>query len=112
MGGVEIVLTVLISVLTVLGGIFTALQARKANKESTVVTGYDSLVRNLQAEEATQVVTIKAQSDKIVLLERRIELFVRWGRAVIRWYEFIELPPKIEPLPKPHPILELNGGDK
>ena len=112
MTDVQLVITSIIGVLTILGGVATALQARKANKESTVVTGYDTLVKNLQAEEATQVVTIKAQSDRIVLLERRVELFVRWGRAVIRWYEFIELPPKIEPMPKPHPILELNGGDK
>lgn len=112
MTDVQLIITSVIGVLTILGGVYTALQARKANKDSTVVTGYDTLVKNLQAEEATQVVTIKAQSDRIVLLERRVELFVRWGRAVIRWYEFIELPPKIEPMPKPHPILELNGGDK
>jgi len=109
MTDVQLVITSIIGVLTILGGVYTALQARKANQQSTVVTGYDTLVRNLQAEEATHVVTIKAQGDRIVLLERRIELFVRWGREVIRWYQFVELPSNTSPLPRPDPILELNG---
>jgi hypothetical protein len=112
MTDVQIIITSVIGVLTILGGVYTAVQARRANKESTVVTAYDALVKNLQAQEASQVVTIKAQSDRIVLLERRIELFVRWGRAVIRWYEFIELPDEAQPLPTPHPILELNGDER
>ena len=112
MTDVQIIITSVIGVLTILGGIYTAVQARKANKESTVVTGYDALVKNLQAQEASQVVTIKAQSDRIAVLERRNELFVRWGRAVIRWYQLIELPNGASPMPIPHPILELNGDEQ
>lgn len=112
MSGVQIILTTLISVLTVLGGVFTALQARKANKESTVVTGYDSLVQHLQEESIAHNKEIKLQSDRIILLERRIEMFLRWGRAVIRWYESIEYLSDTSRLPTPYPILELNGEGK
>jgi hypothetical protein len=107
MTGVQIILTTLISVLTVLGGVFTALQARKANRESTVVTGYDSLTKNLQAEVATQGEEISEQHARITILERKLDLFVRWGRAVIRWYESKDS----SPLPKPHTLLELNGTE-
>jgi len=111
MGGVEIILTVLISVLTVLGGVFTALQARKANKDSTVVSGFDSLTEHLQAEVTTLGSEVQEQHAKIAVLERKVDLFVRWGRAVIRWYESITFSEKIAPLPKPHSLLELNGTE-
>lgn len=105
MTDVAIIVTSIIGLLTILGGIYTALQARKASKESTVVTGYDSLTKNLQVEVASQGEEIGAQRDKIVALERKLDLFVRWGRSVIRWYESKE----DSPLPKPHALLELNG---
>lgn len=105
----QIVVTSVIGVLTILGGAYTALQARKANQQSTVVTGYDTLVRNLQAELESRTATIKEISAKIVGLEQRDYLFTRWGKAVIRWYDSITLPKGSSPLPKPHPSLELNG---
>jgi hypothetical protein len=107
MANAQIVIGPLLGLLTILGGIYTALQARKANKETVVVTGYDSLVHNLQAELATNASTLQAQSDRIVLLERRLDHYVRWGRSVIRWYESKDS----SPLPTPHPILELNGKE-
>lgn len=107
----QVIIGPLLALLTILGGIYTALQARKANKESTVVTGYDSLVRNLQAELATNASEIQAQGDRIVLLERKLDLFVRWGRAVIRWYESTSILEEDSTLPTPHPILELNGKE-
>lgn len=103
----QVIVGPLLALLTILGGVYTALQARKANKESTVVTGYDSLVKNLQAELATNASALQAQGDRIVLLERKLDLFVRWGRAVIRWYESKD----DSTLPPPHPILELNGKE-
>lgn len=107
----QIIVTTIIGLLTILGGIYTAFQARKANKESTVVTGYDSLTRNLQAELATQSEELVEQHAKIAVLERKVDLFVRWGRAVIRWYESITFSEKISPMPKPHTLLELNGTE-
>lgn len=104
---VDVIIGPLLALLTILGGVYTAVQARKANKESIVVTGYDSLVKNLQSEAATHVTEITQQSDRIVLLERKLDLFVRWGRAVIGWYESNDS----SPLPTPHPILELNGKE-
>lgn len=103
----DVIIGPLLALLTVLGGVYTAVQARRANQESTVVTGYDSLVKNLQSEAATHAVEITEQGDRIVLLERKLDLFVRWGRAVIRWYESNDH----SPLPIPHPILELNGKE-
>jgi hypothetical protein len=102
---VQIIIGPLLGLLTVLGGVYTALQARKANKETVVVTGYDSLVKNLQDSLAKNASTLQAQGDRIVLLERRLDHYVRWGRSVIRWYESKDS----SPLPSPHPILELNG---
>lgn len=107
MANAQIIIGPLLAILTILGGIYTALQARKANKETVVVTGYDSLVHNLQAALATNASTLDAQRDRILLLERRLDHFVRWGRSVIRWYES-----EVHyPLPTPPPILELNGVD-
>lgn len=106
MANAQIIVGPLLAILTILGGIYTALQARKANKETVVVTGYDSLVKNLQEALATNASTLDAQRDRILLLERRLDHFVRWGRSVIRWYES-----EIQyPLPTPPPILGLNGG--
>jgi hypothetical protein len=107
MTDVQIIVTTAIALLTILGGVYTALQARKASKESTVVTGYDSLVKNLQVEVATTASEIKEQGDRIVALERKLDLFVRWGRSVIRWYESKD----DSPLPTPHALLELNGAE-
>lgn len=107
MANAQIIIGPLLALLTILGGIYTALQARKANKETIVVTGYDSLVKNLQAEVATNTSTLQAQSDRIVVLERKLDLFVRWGRQVMGWYESNDG----SPLPTPHPILELNGKE-
>lgn len=111
MADAQIIIGPLLGLLTILGGVYTALQARKANKESTVVTGYDSLVRNLQAEMATNASEMQAQYDRIVLLERKLDLFVRWGRAVIRWYESTTLPSEESSMPTPHSILGLNGKE-
>jgi len=109
----QIIVTSVLGVLTVVGGIYTALQARKANQQSTVVTGYDTLVRNLQHENQSQSEEIKEQGDRIALLERRVEMFLRWGRAVIRWYDSISLPVGSDPMPSPHhSMLEVNGGAK
>lgn len=105
MTDVQIIVTTAIGLLTILGGVYTALQARKASKESTVVTGYDSLTKNLRVEVDSQAEEISTQHDRIVVLERKLDLFVRWGRAVIRWYESNDS----SPLPKPHSLLELNG---
>jgi hypothetical protein len=109
MTDIQIIVTTSIALLTILGGVYTALQARKANRESTVVTGFDSLTKNLQAEVASHEVEIREQSAKIALLERKLDLFVRWGRAVIRWYESTNHSSEPTPLPKPHALLELNG---
>lgn len=112
MSNLSIILTSLIGVLTIVGGAYTALQARSANKESTVVSGYDTLVAHLQQENDSQREEIRQQGDRIVLLEHRIEMFLRWGRSVIRWYESIEYHDQEKPLPIPHPLLELNGEGK
>lgn len=112
MTDIQLIVTSVIGVLTILGGIYTALQARRANRESAVVSGYDTLVEHLQGETASRAATIKELSARIVHLERRDDLFTRWGRAVIGWYESIHLPEPIPPLPKPHPVLGINGEDK
>jgi hypothetical protein len=107
----QIIVTTVIGLLTILGGIYTALQARKANKESTVVTGYDSLTEHLQAQVSTLGSEVEEQHARIAVLERKVDLFVRWGRAVIRWYESITFSEKISPMPKPHTLLDLNGTE-
>lgn len=118
----QVLITAIVSIATILSGVYATRSAGKANKESTALTGYDSLVKTMQSEIATHnddilqcQQRIREQARRISRLERREEGFVRWGRLVIRWYEGIrptlELHPPVPPFPKPPPGIEDTDPD-
>lgn len=90
-------LTVLIvGLLTFASGVYAAASARKANSESTTITGFTQLVTALQKEVADHQTEldscnrkIRAQSERIDKLERREQIFIRWARSVLTWYQLI-----------------------
>ena len=103
--------------------LFSAITSSRATRRATERTA--ELARmNIQLESRdaqiaswrTDAETLRRQrdeeSDKIVVLERQIEVFTRWASLVIRWYEATISVTKIPPLPKVPESLELNGNDQ
>lgn len=106
----------IIGLFTFVGGIYATRSARKANSETSSITGFKELVIALEKRVDAQELdlekaknTIQHQSKRIDSLERKEQIFIRWARSVVTWYNAV-IPHldgiRIPPFPSPPPGIE------
>lgn len=107
---------VITGVVSLFGAISSARATRKAAERTAELTQLNLEIESRDAQVISwrqDAETLRIQRDegsaKIISLERRISMFVRWGRKVIVWYETIDSTEITAPLPRIPDMLELNG---